>query len=68
MTYSIFDVIKDTVAGTTIAADNNKKNNRIEICNTCEFLTKPFRICSKCGCLTDQKVKYDQSTCPLGRW
>lgn len=68
MSYSIFDAIKDSMSGKLIISDNEKIQKRIEICNVCDKLTKPFRLCSKCGCLVDSKVKLNEASCPLGKW
>lgn len=66
--YSIFDVVKDTVQGNVSKSETSLISERISICNICPELKKPLRICTKCGCQTDMKVRYKQSTCPLGKW
>lgn len=68
MGYSIFDVVKDHITNNVQKSDKDIINNRIQICNTCDTLTKPFRICASCGCQVDAKVRYEKSTCPLGKW
>ncbi len=66
--YSIFDVIKDTVKGNVQKTESTLIAERIAICNICPELKPTFRICSKCGCQADAKVKYKQATCPIGKW
>lgn len=68
MSYSILDVITDTVKGTVEYATNDMVNNRIKLCNECEYLKQTFRTCGQCGCLVDKKTKYAKSTCPIGKW
>lgn len=54
-------VVKDMVS------DEELSNNRIEVCNSCEFLLIT-RNCSKCGCFVDAKTKLLRAGCPLGKW
>ena len=50
---------------------------RIKICESCEFLWKPARNCTICGCFIDIKCKGDydidengisQDGCPAKKW
>jgi len=66
--YSIFDVIKDTVKGNVQKSDATIISDRIAVCNICPELKKPLRICGKCGCQVDAKVKYKLANCPIGKW
>lgn len=68
MGYSIFDVIKDTIQGTTQIADQTTIDNRIAVCNVCDEQNRILRVCTKCGCWIPGKAKYSQSFCPIGRW
>lgn len=66
--YSILDVVKDTVKGNVQKSDATLIGERIQMCSECPELKKPLRICGKCGCQVDAKVRYRQSSCPLGKW
>lgn len=66
--YSIFDVIKDTVKGNVEKSTSDTISSRISICNICPDLKRPLRICGNCGCVIDAKVRYEKSSCPLGKW
>lgn len=68
MSYSIFDVIKDTLSGNVKISPAELSKRRIEICNVCPENNKVFNVCQKCGCHIPNKVKYEQSTCPLNKW
>jgi hypothetical protein len=68
MAYSIFDVIKDTLSGTVKKTSSELSKERIAICNICPENNKTFNICQRCGCYIPNKVKYEQSTCPLNKW
>lgn len=68
MSYSIFDVVKDTVTGKVEKSDKELIQNRIKLCEECDQFKKTFRICGSCGCLIDVKCKYKSAQCPLGKW
>lgn len=41
---------------------------RINICQSCEFFVKATRQCKKCGCFMDMKTKLLNAECPVGKW
>lgn len=41
---------------------------RIAICNTCDTLHKPTRMCSACFCFVDLKTKILSQSCPKQKW
>lgn len=47
-------------------ASNELKNQRIEICNTCEH--KVNDGCKECSCLLVVRTAYKESFCPIGKW
>ena len=51
----------------SLAVDTTTRNERLEICNQCEYLTIT-RQCSKCGCFVDGKTLLSSSKCPLKKW
>ncbi len=43
--------------------------NRLTICSTCPFATKPKNpICTKCGCHLAIKSRFKMAACPIGKW
>lgn len=50
-----------------LASDDVQKD-RINICNSCEFLFTPTRNCKKCGCFVDAKTKLLSENCPINKW
>lgn len=40
---------------------------RIAVCTECPFFSK-VRMCKKCGCFMDAKVKLPHAFCPIGKW
>lgn len=67
MSYSIKDIVKDYVANRIEMSDDSLSNKRLEICNACEHMNR-LGVCNKCGCLLKAKVKYEKSSCPIGKW
>ena len=51
-----------------LSEETMKRNqDRMDICNECEFKTALGR-CGKCGCLLAAKTKCDKCTCPIDKW
>jgi hypothetical protein len=48
--------------------DKEEFDRRMAICETCEFLKKPAKQCSKCGCFMKLKTKIDRAHCPIHKW
>lgn len=44
------------------------KENRLNICNSCEHLFKPTSSCKKCGCFMIAKTSLKHARCPIGKW
>ena len=42
--------------------------SRMEICNSCDRLMTPVKICKECYCFMPAKTLIPISTCPLGKW
>lgn len=58
----------DFVKSSTQYADEELSKNRMNICNSCDFLFKPTNQCKKCGCFMNLKVKLKNAGCPIGKW
>tara|TARA_B100000029_G_scaffold487250_1_gene542607 strand:+ start:2369 stop:2578 length:210 start_codon:yes stop_codon:yes gene_type:complete len=48
--------------------DEKLSEERMEICNSCEFFFTPTGNCKKCGCFMKIKTKMKGLTCPIGKW
>ncbi|WP_375270056.1 DUF6171 family protein [Enterococcus sp. DIV0212c] len=47
-------------------AEEQTKEKRIKLCETC-----PFRVahtCSKCGCFFEFRASLSDKNCPVGHW
>jgi ribosomal protein L32 len=49
-------------------ASADKQEGRLFVCEGCDRLELPTRICLECGCPVDEKAKRATSGCPLGKW
>lgn len=45
-----------------------EKNQRLEICNSCEFFDTLRKRCFRCGCFVNIKAQYWDEICPLNSW
>ena len=51
----------------SLLADVEVQQQRISVCNSCEFLTIT-RNCKKCGCFVDAKTRLATQHCPINKW
>ena len=52
-------------------ASQDELEQRLQICEGCEFYTKALAgigRCRKCGCFTKFKTKLSTENCPIGKW
>jgi hypothetical protein len=54
--------------GNGIFIDEETKNNRLEICNSCDFFDKSQKRCRKCGCFMNIKAQFRNVQCPIKLW
>ena len=45
-----------------------ESKSRMDICNACDRLMKPVKICKECHCFMPAKVLIPIVECPLGKW
>jgi len=48
--------------------DEEEKNRRLSICETCPHFRKKSRTCQRCGCLMNLKTLLAEAHCPDGHW
>jgi hypothetical protein len=41
---------------------------RYDICKACEHFNNILYTCKQCGCFMKMKVKFQNSSCPIGKW
>jgi hypothetical protein len=48
--------------------ETEESKSRMEICNGCDRLMQPVKICKECYCFMPAKTLIPISVCPLGKW
>lgn len=77
MTTNFLDRLKSRVA--EVAEQNYEKvkhliapeevqEERIAVCQTCEYYFKPTGQCKKCGCFVKIKASLAPFACPVNKW
>ena len=56
----------DMAKGKPLLSTAEKANERIKICEGCEFFKEDR--CLKCGCFMNAKIHVESSRCPINRW
>lgn len=49
-------------------SDEELKEYRLSICQTCPHFNKRSVRCRKCGCFMSLKTTLKQARCPVGHW
>jgi len=68
---SAFKIVKGIFNGQPIFATEEAKEERIKICEWCEFYDKdgdPSPRCMKCGCVVAWKIPVAFEQCPINKW
>lgn len=62
------DVLTGAVQGGGMIVTEKIYNERMSICNTCEFLRKEDKRCTQCGCFMEAKSRFKKAYCPVHKW
>lgn len=52
----------------TIKIDEETRNERFNMCISCEHLFKLTNTCKKCGCFMTAKTWLKNASCPIKKW
>jgi Family of unknown function (DUF6171) len=52
----------------TVLVNEKMKNDRMNICNSCDRFIKSTTQCKECGCIMKMKTSIPHASCPLGKW
>jgi hypothetical protein len=44
------------------------RNQRYDICKSCERFLNPIKMCRECGCNMPLKTWLKDAECPIGKW
>lgn len=62
------DVISGVVQGDGVLVTDVVYEQRMAICNTCEFFRQEDKRCTQCGCFMEAKTKFKKTYCPVKKW
>lgn len=62
------DLAKKIVDGVVPMSPKELAEERIKMCESCQFFKKMTRQCALCGCFMDVKTKMLEASCPAGKW
>lgn len=51
-----------------IRVPDEVREERFQICLSCEHLVHKINMCSKCGCLMNAKTWLANQSCPVKKW
>ena len=55
------------IAGKKKPTSEKLSEKRMEICNSCEFIDRKSKRCTKCGCFLKWKTAWRSQKCPVGK-
>jgi hypothetical protein len=67
-TNSNFNRISYNIALNKIEQETEESKSRMDVCNACDRLMQPVKICKECYCFMPAKTLIPISVCPLGKW
>lgn len=65
-TSQVHAALEDAITGERVS--NEVREERMNICLSCEHLFRPTMNCKKCGCFTKVKTWLPSQHCPVGKW
>lgn len=51
-----------------INVSEEKKNERLNICKSCDFFNDKIDQCKLCGCFLQVKTSWASEKCPIDKW
>ncbi len=68
LTETAADSLKKAIIDGVVIADDDKIEQRINLCYGCSAFDKEQARCKLCGCVMKLKVRFDAAKCPAGKW
>lgn len=65
---TLLDKAKGVLNAVTDMSSQETQNKRMAVCDKCPNLLRLTGNCMKCGCFVALKVKFQASSCPVGKW
>lgn len=61
-------IMSDVAEGQDLFASEFEQQRRYDMCQVCEHFVSSSKRCTKCGCFMKNKVVFNSSECPIGKW
>lgn len=62
------DVAGGVLHGEGLLVTEQIYNERMSVCNGCEFFRQEDKRCSQCGCFMEAKTRLKKTYCPIHKW
>lgn len=59
---------QDVAEGNALIVSEQKRDERLSVCNSCSQFNKESKRCYMCGCFMEHKIKFKSAQCPLSLW
>ena len=63
-----FEVVKQALSSNALFVSPEVKQERLDICSTCEYYDPEQIRCTHCGCFLEQKAHFALDSCPIDKW
>jgi hypothetical protein len=63
-----FEVVKQALSSNALFVSPEVKQERLNICSTCEYYDPEQIRCTHCGCFLEQKAHFALDSCPIDKW
>lgn len=65
---TVTDSFGELAKGKSVFVNSSIQNDRMSICNNCEYFNSKTTQCRQCGCFMSAKARLKTSSCPAGKW
>jgi hypothetical protein len=63
-----FEVVKQALSSNALFVSPEVKQQRLDICKSCEYYDASQVRCKHCGCFLDHKANFALDSCPIDKW
>lgn len=63
-----FEVVKNAMQSEALFVSDEIKQQRLSICQSCEYYDASQIRCKHCGCFLEHKARFALDSCPIDKW
>ncbi len=63
-----FEVVKQAFSSNALFVSPEVKQQRLDVCKSCEYYDAKQVRCKHCGCFLDHKASFALDSCPIDKW